>query len=188
MVAKNKAAKTAKNAEFIVTPGQLFSSYVFNAKEVQSSLSKRGAYMKIAGNKFFAANQAFRSTLAATLYGRGYGEIGYWKSAASSAPTMTANTPYTLDGLTLDLTAKIDIDSSIVLKKATDEAELVELVVTDEDNSSIVVVEPLVVNDIPEDENLINPCANQASPVLKLMQIFGLNVADSPYGSSGLKF
>ena len=142
LVAKNKAAKTAKNAEFIVTPGQLFSSYVFNAKEVQSSLSKRGAYMKIAGNKFFAANQAFRSTLAATLYGRGYGEIGYWKSATSSAPDMTANTPYTLDGLTLDLTAKIDIDSSIVLKKATDDAELVELVVTDidETNGKIVVL------------------------------------------------
>ena len=47
LVAKNKAARTAKNAEFIVTPGQLFSSYVFNAKEVQSSLSKKGAYMKI---------------------------------------------------------------------------------------------------------------------------------------------
>ena len=142
LVAKNKAAKTAKNAEFIVTPGQLFSSYVFNAKEVQSSLSKRGAYMKIAGNKFFAANQAFRSTLAATLYGRGYGEIGYWKSATSSAPAMSANTPYTLDGLALDLTAKIDIDSSIVLKKATDEAELVELVVTDidETNGKITVL------------------------------------------------
>ena len=142
LVAKNKAAKTAKNAEFIVTPGQLFSSYVFNAKEVQSSLSKRGAYMKIAGNKFFAANQAFRSTLAATLYGRGYGEIGYWKSATSSAPAMSANVAYTLDGLTLDLTAKIDIDSSIVLKKATDDAELVELVVTDidETNGKIVVL------------------------------------------------
>ena len=140
LVAKNKAARTAKNAEFITTPGQLFSSYVFNAKEVQSSLSKRGAYMKIAGNKFFAANQAFRSTLAATLYGRGYGEIGYWHSAASSAPAMVANTAYTLSGLSLDLTAKIDIDSSIVLKTATDEAELVELVVTDIDETNGTVV------------------------------------------------
>ena len=38
-IAKEKAAKTAKNAEFTVTPGQLFSSYTFNAKEVQASLS-----------------------------------------------------------------------------------------------------------------------------------------------------
>ena len=55
---------------------------------------------------------------------------------------MVANTPYVLDGLTLDLTAKIDIDSSIVLKKATDDAELVELVVTDidETNGKITVL------------------------------------------------
>ena len=135
IVAKNKAARTAKNAEFIVTPGKLFSSYVFNAKEVEASLSKVGAYQKIAGNKFFAAQQAFRSTLAATLYGRGYGEIGYWTSAAEDAPAMVANTSYTLT-LPLDATAKIDIDSSIVLKTAIDEAELVELVVTDIDEST----------------------------------------------------
>ena len=76
LVAEKKAAENVKNAEFKVTPGQLFSVFSYNAKEVQSSLSKKGAYMKIAGNKFFAANQAFRSTLAASLYGRGYGEIG----------------------------------------------------------------------------------------------------------------
>ena len=109
LVAKNKAARTAKNAEFVVTPGQLFSSYVFNAKEVQSSLSKRGAYMKIAGNKFFAANQAFRSTLAASLYGRGFGEIGLWTTSASQA-SMTANTAYEIE-LPLDATAKIDIQN-----------------------------------------------------------------------------
>ena len=135
LVAKDKAARTAKNAEFITTPGQLFSSYVFNAKEVQSSLSKKGAYMKIAGNKFFAANQAFRSTLAASLYGRGFGEIGLWHSPTSSATAMVANTPYTI-ALPLDATAKIDIDSSIVLKTSVAGAELVELVVTDIDESN----------------------------------------------------
>lgn len=134
LVAKNKAARTAKNAEFIVTPGQLFSSYVFNAKEVQSSLSKKGAYMKIAGNKFFAANQAFRATLAASLYGRGFGEIGLWTSAAS-ATDMVANTAYTLN-LPLDATAKIDIDSSIVLKTTVAGAEAVECVVTAIDEST----------------------------------------------------
>lgn len=140
LVAKNKAARTAKNAEFVVTPGQLFSSYVFNAKEVQSSLSKRGAYMKIAGNKFFAANQAFRSTLAASLYGRGFGEIGLWTSAAS-ADDMVANTAYTLN-LPLDATAKIDIDSSIVLKTTVAGAEAVECVVTgiDEATGNVTVL------------------------------------------------
>ena len=140
LVAKHKAARTAKNAEFVVTPGQLFSSYVFNAKEVQSSLSKRGAYMKIAGNKFFAANQAFRSTLAASLYGRGFGEIGLWTSPAS-ANDMVANTAYTLN-LPLDATAKIDIDSSIVLKTTVAGAEAVECVVTgiDEATGNVTVL------------------------------------------------
>ena len=137
LVAKNKAAHTAKNAEFITVPGQLFSSYVFNAKEVQSSLSKRGAYMKIAGNKFFAANQAFRSTLAATLYGRGFGEIGLWTSGANP-DAMVANTAYSI-ALPLDATAKIDIDSSIVLKTSVSGAELVELVVTDIDETNGIV-------------------------------------------------
>lgn len=139
LVAKKKAAETAKNAEFIVTPGQLFSAYTFNAKEVQASLSKRGAYMKIAGNKFFAANQAFRSTLAATLYGRGYGEIGIWES--DTAPAMVANTPYTLN-LSLDAMSKIDIDSALVLKENTSGAELVELTVSgiDESNGTVTVL------------------------------------------------
>lgn len=137
LVAKKKATETAKNAEFIVTPGQLFSAYTFNAKEVQASLSKRGAYMKIAGNKFFAANQAFRSTLAATLYGRGYGEIGLWESGASAA-AMTANTPYNLE-LSLDTMSKLDIDSALVLKETTSGAELVELTVSGIDESNGVV-------------------------------------------------
>lgn len=71
-----KASNVVKNAEFQVKPGQLFSSYSMNAKEVQSSLSKRGAYMKIAGNKLFAATSALRRTLAAAFYGDGYGVIG----------------------------------------------------------------------------------------------------------------
>lgn len=138
LVAKRKATETAKNAEFIVTPGQLFSVYTFNAKEVQASLSKRGAYMKIAGNKFFAANQAFRSTLAASLYGRGYGEIGI---VTLDTTPFVANTAATIS-LSLDAMSKIDIDSSIVLKSSTSGAELVELVVTgiDETNGKVTVL------------------------------------------------
>ena len=63
--AKAKAAEVVKNAEFSVVPGQLFSCYSMNAKEVQASLTKRGAYMKVAGNKLFAATSALRRTLAA---------------------------------------------------------------------------------------------------------------------------
>lgn len=74
--AKAKAAEVVKNAEFQVTPGQLFSCYSMNAKEVQASLTKKGAYMKIAGNKLFAATSALRRTLAAAFYGNGFGVIG----------------------------------------------------------------------------------------------------------------
>jgi hypothetical protein len=69
------ATSVAKDVEFQVTPGQLFSIYTMNAKEVQASLSSKGAYMKVAGGKMFAASEAFRKTMAAALYGRGYGEL-----------------------------------------------------------------------------------------------------------------
>lgn len=79
--AKTKAAEVVKNAEFAVVPGQLFSCYSMNAKEVQSSLTKRGAYMKVAGNKLFAATSALRRTLAAAFYGNGYGVLGKFPSS-----------------------------------------------------------------------------------------------------------
>ena len=83
LVAEKKAAENVKNAEFKVTPGQLFSVFAYNAKEVQASLSRRGAYMKVAGNKAFAATEALRKTLAAALYGRGYGELGVYADPPS---------------------------------------------------------------------------------------------------------
>jgi hypothetical protein len=68
LVAKNNAATVSKAVEFAVEPGQLFSVYTMNSKEVQASQTKRGAYMKIAGEKMFAASESFRKTLAAALY------------------------------------------------------------------------------------------------------------------------
>ena len=70
--ARALASTVSKNVEFAVEPGQLFSVYSMNAKEVQASQTKRGAYMKVAGAKMFAASEGFRKTLAASLYGRGY--------------------------------------------------------------------------------------------------------------------
>lgn len=105
------AAKQVDNAEFSVEPGKLFAVYTYNAGEVQASLSKKGAYMKVAGNKMMAATTAFRQTLAASLYGRGYGEIGVWVAGAS----VTASTPVTF-ALTEDAVAKIDIGSKLAIK------------------------------------------------------------------------
>jgi hypothetical protein len=110
-VAKALAGTVSNNVEFAVTPGQLFSVYTMNAKEVQASLSKRGAYMKIGGGKMFAASEAFRKTLAAALFGRGFGEL------CVSAYT-TAIVSGTAFNLTLPNYAimKIDVGSVLALK------------------------------------------------------------------------
>ena len=118
-IAEAKAAANSKNAEFIVTPGQMFSIFTFNNKEVQASLSKKGAYMKIAGNKAYAAAEAFRKTLAAAFYGRGFGELEVLGSA-NAAIVAAASAGATGLKLTLqDSTImKIDVDSDLVLKKS----------------------------------------------------------------------
>lgn len=84
-VATDLAETVSKNVEFSVTPGQLFSVYTMNAKEVQASKTQRGAYMKIAGAKLFASAEGFRKTLAAALYGAGHGELCYLGDPATYA-------------------------------------------------------------------------------------------------------
>ena len=109
--ARNLAASVSKNVEFAVEPGQLFSVYTMNAKVVQASVTKRGAYMKVAGAKMFAASEGFRKTLAASLYGRGYGELCF-------APTPVSFTQDTAADITLPMDAimKIDVGSELVIK------------------------------------------------------------------------
>lgn len=109
--ARNLAASVSKNVEFAVEPGQLFSVYTMNAKEVQASVTRRGAYMKVAGAKMFAASEGFRKTLAASLYGRGYGELCF-------APGSVSFTQDTAADITLPMDAimKIDVGSELVIK------------------------------------------------------------------------
>jgi hypothetical protein len=135
LVAETKAAQNVKNAEFKVTPGQLFSVFSYNAKEVQASLSKKGAYMKIAGNKAFAATEALRKTLAAALYGRGFGEIG----VLADAVTFAAATPVDIT-LTDDAIIKIAVGSSLQLKASVSSATpLVTLEVNAIDGNTVNV-------------------------------------------------
>ena len=109
--ARNLAASVSKNVEFAVEPGQVFSVYTMNAKEVQASVTKRGAYMKVAGAKMFAASEGFRKTLAASQYGRGYGELCF-------APASVSLTQDTAADITLPMDAimKIDVGSELVIK------------------------------------------------------------------------
>jgi hypothetical protein len=135
LVAENKAAQNVRNAEFKVTPGQLFSVFSYNAKEVQASLSKKGAYMKVAGNKAFAATEALRKTLASALYGRGYGEIG----VLGSAYTFVASTPIDIV-LSDDAIMKIAVGSGLVLKASVAATSaLVSLEVTSIDGNTVTV-------------------------------------------------
>lgn len=137
LVAQAKAASTSRNAEFAVVPGDLFSVYSMNAKEVQASLSKKGAYMRVAGNKLFAATEAFRKTLAASLYGRGYGEIGLLADTYS----FTANTPIDIE-LADDAIIKIDIDSTLAVKATVEDTTVPVKLTVNSINGNTVNVTP----------------------------------------------
>ena len=116
--AKTQAATVAQTAEFCVTPGQLFSVYTMNAKEVAASRSNAGAYMRVGGAKMFAASESFRKTLAAALYGSGYGEI----CAAPSGWSFSAGADATIT-LPEDAIMKIDVGSKLVVKATLVTAE-----------------------------------------------------------------
>lgn len=131
-VALANATNQAKNVEFLVTPGQLFSVYQLNAKEIQASLSKRGAYMKVAGNKHFAATEGMRKSLAAAFYGRGYGEIAVLGSGNAGVIAAGPASPATTVDITLpdDAVIKFDVGSRLALKTsvaATSEATVLRV-------------------------------------------------------------
>ena len=133
-VALNNAANQAKNVEFKVTPGQLFSVYQMNAKEIQASLTRRGAYMKVAGNKHFAATEGMRKSLAAAFYGRGYGEIavlGSANAAIVAAGSTAADITITLPE---DAIMKFDVGSKLAIKTsvaATSESAVITVTAID---------------------------------------------------------
>jgi hypothetical protein len=84
-----------------------------NAKEVQAAQTKRGAYMKIAGAKMFAASEGFRKTLAAALYGTGYGEIAL---APTTRLTVNTSTQIELPSyaiMAVDIGTKLEVKSTV---------------------------------------------------------------------------
>ena len=134
-IAKKVAANNTKAAEFAVEPGQLFSVCSFNQKEVLASKTKAGAFMKVAGVKFFSATEAFRKQMAAALYGRGYGELCH----SGYATAIKKDTAFDLT-LPSHAVMAIDIDSQLVLKAAVDSATVkCHLTVTNIDDANGVV-------------------------------------------------
>ena len=113
LVAKNNAATVSKAVEFAVEPGQLFSVYTMNSKEVQAAQTKRGAYMKIAGAKMFAASESFRKTLAAALYGTGYGEIAMAPAVSFTSGTATDITLPDYAIMAIDIGSQLDVKATL---------------------------------------------------------------------------
>ncbi|HAJ78549.1 MAG TPA: hypothetical protein DCO75_02155 [Fibrobacteres bacterium] len=103
--ATSVASTVSRNTEFTVTPGQLFSVYTMNAKQILAARTQKGAYMTVAGAQFFASLEALRKTIALALYGTGYGEFG----AVQAAKTLTVGSNTAT--MTEDAVLKIDVGS-----------------------------------------------------------------------------
>lgn len=126
--AQANAASVSKAVEFAVEPGQLFSVYSMNSKEVQASQTKRGAYMKIAGAKMFAASESFRKTLAAALYGTGYGELCMAPAASFTSGTDVAITLPDHAIMAIDIGSKLEVKAALAssTKKVTLEVKSID--------------------------------------------------------------
>lgn len=126
--AQANAATVSKAVEFAVEPGQLFSVYSMNSKEVQASQTKRGAYMKIAGAKMFAASESFRKTLAAALYGTGYGEICMAPAASFTSGTDATITLPDYAIMAIDIGSKLEVKAALAssTKKVTLEVKSID--------------------------------------------------------------
>ena len=140
LVAKAQAASVGATSEFIVTPGQLYSVYTMNAKEVAASKSNAGAYMRIGGAKMFASSESLRKTFAAALYGSGYGEIA---AVPSGGWSLTKDTVLDIV-LPEDAVVKIDVGSVLTVKATltTEETSAVANLTVNKINGTTVNVTP----------------------------------------------
>ena len=163
--AKALAASVAQNVEFAVQPGQLFSVYSMNAKEVAASKSNAGAYMRVGGAKMFAASESLRKTLAAALYGSGYGEIA---AVPTGGWTLAAATPVDIT-LPEDAIMKIDVGSKLVVKATlkTQETSATNTLVVNSINGTTVNVTPSATANATAGEIVaIAGSMNGANPIL----------------------
>ena len=133
----NLATSNPKTKEYYIEPGQAFSSYVVNAKELKASETMKGAYMPIAALKMFSSTEALRKVLASALYGEGYGEL----AKVGSAVAFTANTDATLT-LPNSAIAVISEGMKLVVKPAIDSATVETTLVVKSANDQTITVTP----------------------------------------------
>ena len=103
---------------FNVDAGQLFTSFQISADEIQAIKSEKGGFQSIPDFKLNACIEGLSRGLAASLDGRGYGEIGVFNDAA----TFVANTAIDIS-LPSDVLIKIPTKGKILLKPAVSTAE-----------------------------------------------------------------
>ena len=160
--AQANAATVSKAVEFAVEPGQLFSVYSMNSKEVQASQTKRGAYMKIAGAKMFAASESFRKTLAAALYGTGYGEICMATAASFTSGTDATITLPDYAIMAIDIGSKLEVKAALAssTKKVTLEVKSIDgtsVTVTPDATASSLATDFIVLEGSTDGNNGILP-------------------------------
>lgn len=110
------AASSAKNAEMKVQPGKVFTVFNINQLERLASKDQKGAYISAATDRMFAAAEGTRKTLAACLYGSGYGEVGQLQAAVNAGDsTLTLNYDAILK---LDVGSKFEVTSTTLASGA----------------------------------------------------------------------
>src|SRR5574344_1044699 len=105
------AASVPQDVEYAVTPGQLFSVYTMNAKEVQASLTQKGAYMKVAGAKMFAATDITLPNNA--IMAISVGSVLAEKSSVGSSTVNTELTVNSISGTTVNVTPSLSFTGAI---------------------------------------------------------------------------
>lgn len=149
IAAEAQASKNTKSAEFQVVPGKLFSVYTVSAIELAAAKTLKGAYMPIAAAKMFAASEAFRKTMAAVLYGSGYGELCVLKIDSTPGGSENFMVPSTAKDIVIPESAaiKLDVGSQIQIKASvtaqestTTLAEVVAIGTTTSSGTTITVM------------------------------------------------
>ena len=109
---KKLAATTGRTKAFKVQAGRVFTAYTITQQEVLATKTDKYAFMKATGLKFLAATNGLRQTMAAALYGSGWGELCQVKDAVSvdTATASVITLPY-------DTIVKIDVEQILEVKK-----------------------------------------------------------------------
>lgn len=115
--AKAMASSNGNVFKFKVDSGALHSPVVLTAKDMVAVSSESGGFQKLPLYKFNTAIEGMRRSLAAAVYGRGYGEIAVWK--ADGTTTFTANSTQQLN-LSSDALLKLPPNGRFILKSSVD--------------------------------------------------------------------